>query len=149
MTVEVNEANIIALINGNSVLSAVASAHRGDDAQLNAACNAVSSSVTLPGDPITPAAFTDLLDGDEYRTFTQPVFSQLGFLTAAGTVVMGSSATQEKLDGILAPYSKSLAAVQARYTRNGSLWEGQFGKGLSSNQDWLDKARNFGSGNNF
>ena len=151
MTVELTDANVVAFIVNNATLTAVAAAHRGEDDQLIEACNGYTGvgSGNVAGDSITPSDLTKLLDAQEFRTFTNSVINQMLFLKADGIIVMGSPETQEKLNLILDQYPTSLAAVQQKYTRPGTLWECHFGKGLVCNQDILDRARNSGNQHNF
>jgi len=104
---------------------------------------------SVAGDPISATDFLDLLDATEFNALTTAQLAQVNTLMAPGTITMGSSRTQEKLNAILANYATSLAAVQAKYTRSGSPWEMTFGKGSVADNETLNTARNSGSGNNF
>lgn len=147
-------ANIISFINSDPLSCGVhtyAVAHPGDDPGI---MNIVNSTISpgagpVAADPINSADFFDLIDGDDFNAMTNAQLQQLSTIMSVGSVNMGSTATQNKLDALLANFATSRVAVQANYTRQGSPWEVWFGKGHAASQQSLDDARNSGSGNNF
>ena len=149
MTVAVNDANVVSFINNNAALHAVALANPGADQPLIEACNQVVSSVSVPGDMISASQFLSLLDGAELGAMSTPQVALVTLYASVQNLEMGDSSIQSKLDTLFSQFPTSLAAVRSKYTRNGSRWEGQFGKGLQADQNTLDKARNSGDGHNF
>jgi hypothetical protein len=151
MTVEVNNANVIAFINGNSTLHAIALEHPGANQPLIDACNGTTGigAGTVAGDPVSASQLLTLLDADDLQRMSTQQIALLTFYTSVQTLDLGDASIQSKLNAVLATYATSKAAVQAKYTRPGSLWEVHFGKGLVCDQVILDTARNSGSGNNF
>ena len=154
MTFPVTNANVITFIvsDPRSVgFAAIRTANPGADSPLVAAANSTTGpgAGTVAGDPITASDLLDLLDATEFASLTTAQLSQLQTIMSAGTVNMGSSATQAKLTTILADYATSKAAVTTKFTRAASPWEVYFGKGNQCSGSILDDARNSGSGSNF
>ena len=152
--VALSNANIISFITSDprSVgFSAIRTAHPGADQPLIDAANNASGpgAGTVAGDPITASALLDLIDGDEFNTMTTAQLTQLQTILAVQTVDAGTTPTQGKLSALFSSYAKSLASVQASYTRPAGPWEVYFGKGNVATAQLLDAARNSGSGNNF
>lgn len=153
-TVALTNANIITFIKTDPLhvgFAAILTANPGQDQPLVDAANNASGpgSGTVAGDNMNSADFFDLIDGDEYNAMTGPQLQSLSTIMSAGTVKLGSAATQAKLDPLLASYPKSLAKVQAAYTRPAGPWEVYFGVGKICDAGQLDAARNSGAGNNF
>lgn len=150
--VPVTNANIVTFITTDPLgvgFAAIRSASPGADTPLLTPANAAGVNYQVPSDPITASALLDLIDAGEFSTMTTAQLTQLQTILDTQTVSIGGAAAQAKLNSLLASYAKSLAAVQAKYTRNGSPWEYYFGAGQVATVSQLDAARNSGSGNNF
>lgn len=131
--------------------AAIRAAHEGSDQQLADASNSTSGpgSGTAPAGQISKLEFDDLIDAVEFGELTGPQLSSLGYLTADGSINIGSADTQAKLAAIFANLSTSKAAVIAAGVRPASPAEIYFGSGTVIDNGTLDRARNSGSGGNF
>jgi hypothetical protein len=152
--VAVNNANVISFIVSDPLhvgFAAIRAANPGSDGPLIAAANNVNGpgAGTVAGNPITPAELEDLIDAGEWETLTTAQLASLGNLDNLGTILIGSPATQAKLNELFANLPKSLAAIQAAYTRPAGPWEVYFGVGQQASINVLDAARNSGAGGNF
>lgn len=152
--VALTNANVVTFIKTDPLhvgFAAILSSNPGQDAPLIAAANNAGGpgSGTVAGDPITAQELLDLVDGGEFNTMTGPQLQQLTTIMSAGNVDMGSAASQSKLSTLFTTYAKSLAAIQAMYSRPAGPFEVYFGKGNVCTVAILDAARNSGSGNQF
>ena len=154
MVAEVTDANVITFIvsDPRSVgFSAIRAAHPGDDNALIVAASSTDGpgSGTVGADPITSSDLLDLVAAGDFSAMNSAQLAQLQTILSAGSVNIGQSASQAKLDSLFANFATTKATLQSNYTRPASPWEVYFGAGQAPTISILDHARNSGSGNNF
>ena len=142
-------ANVITFITTDPYsvgFAAIRAAHPGSDPELIAAANSKTGpgSSTEPADPISAAALIDLIDADNFAAMNTAQLSQLDAITQAGTVNIGVSSTQAKLNAVFSGMSTTLANLTNAYTKPASPWERYFGAGQVADTNTLDNARNSG-----
>ncbi len=150
----VDPANIIAFIVSDPLsvgFAAIRAAHPGADQPLADAANSTTGpgSGTLPAGQISKLDFDDLINGTDFGNLTSPQLESLTYLTAGGSIDIGSAVTQAKLASLFSGLSTTKAAMAAAGVRPASPAEIYFAAGTVITNTQLDQARNSGSGNNF
>ena len=150
--VPVTSANIITFIVSDPLsvgFSAIRTASPSSDGPLEIAANAVSDLYPVPNSPLTASQLLNLINATEFNAMTTAQLTQLSTIFSVGSITVGLSAMQTKLNTLFDSYPTSLASIQSAYTQSGSPWQYYFGVGQSATNSLLDNARNSGSGNNF